>query len=168
MSPSPPVPLSNSRLEELLEPSFSGSRLNLFSIRACFFVAFFGGVFATAVFGLVNASRMSRGWRDGWIYVLAAIVWAVFVVWAAYGLTTGTLPSWLRFAGSGRSLRYAGRFVALAVLGLMYLRQKTFFRTQELTGADPADPWPVALSAFAAAFFITSGLALIGHLMAGA
>jgi len=168
MPPSPPTQLSNPRLEEFLEPSFSGPGLSLFSMRASFFVAFFGGVFATAVFGFVNAKRMSRAGRDGWIYVLAAIAWGLFVVWAAYALTTATLPSWLSFAGSGRSLRYAGRFVALAVLGLMYLRQKTFFRTQELTGLDPADPWPVALTALAVAFFMTSGLALVGHLVAGA
>ena len=137
-------------------------------MRASFLVTFFGGVFGWAMFGMVNARRMDRGWRDGWIYVLGALGWAAAVIWFGFVSGREIQPDWLTTAGSpGRTMQFAGRVLALALLGLMYLRQQRHFRAQTLVGDDPPNPWPLGLASIGVGIGLTYAAILVGLTVAG-
>ena len=157
-------------LDSLLEPSLQGPPPEpLYSVRANFLVAFFGGVYAAALFGALNAQRMGRLARDVWIYALVATTWSAVGVWAGYAIMTETLPGWLSEVDvggrPGRTLRFAGRAVSLALFGSMYLRQRVCFKAQELAGVTPAGPWRAALVCSAVSIVLSMAMFGIGAVL---
>lgn len=165
-TPDTPTTIRSS-LDDLLQPSLIEPRQALFSLRASFLVAFFGGVFAFALFGAVNARRMGRLRTDVWLHAGFALAWAVLAVWFGMQLQVGNLPEVFQTAGNpGRSMRYLGRLLALALLGSTYLLQRQHFRSQQLVGKAPADPWPWGLGASGLAIGLSALLVLLGKELA--
>ncbi len=148
-TPSETVPDAHrDRFDSLLEPSLGVSHQPISSMRATFLTSFFGGVFAWAWFGFANAKRMGRDRADRWFYIAGTLAWSIVVVWFGYALAKETLPAWLEFADRpGQAFRYIGRGLALALLGMMYLRQRDHFRAQALMPGEPPNPWRQALVA---------------------
>lgn len=144
-----PLPGPADDLGHLLRPSLGPTvapMRPLYSVRAGFLVAFFGGVYATLGFSALNTRRAGRLARDAWLYALAAVAWTGVLIAAGHALGTDGLPSWLGFAGTPqRGVRWVGRLTALALFGLVYLRHRALLKTQALVGTDAPNPWAAAL-----------------------
>lgn len=131
-------------LEDLLQPSLREGQLQRppYSVRAGFFVAFFGGLPAAVGFALLNSVRTERVPRDApWLAALAGVAVALSV-WLGYASQTGTLPSFISaFGGETQGTRLFTRAVAIAGFGLVYWRQRDMHVTRELRGQDAPSAW---------------------------
>ncbi|MBZ0113357.1 MAG: hypothetical protein K8J08_12920 [Thermoanaerobaculia bacterium] len=146
--------MTNDDLEQLLQPSLKeGQRLvPLYSIRAGFFTAFFGGVFATLILNGLNSWRLGRFGRDVWFYLGAGVLWTAVLLWFSNTLFQGSQAPWIV---NPRVLRNAGRVLALIILGRTYLSQRDAYKVQDFVGDDPPNPWPAALGAIAISIGLT-------------
>jgi hypothetical protein len=158
--------MSSPPLERLLEPSLGRPVDPPFSVRAGFFVAFLGGVFATLGFAALNARRTGRLAKDVWLIALVGLVWAGAVVWMAHRIAVEQAPGWLLLLGKPTSAwRLISRACGLAVFGLFFLRHRPLFATSELRGQDPPNPWLPGVVAVLAGSGLTFFLALLGGLL---
>lgn len=161
-------------VDHLLRPSLAARAPGepLYSVRASFLTAFFGGVFAASFFCALSARRAGRLSKDLWILVLAAVAWGAVLVWAGHGIATESLPSWFSVGDSPqRGVRYAGRALGMALFGLVYLRHRHIYRALALVGEEPPSPWRAALGAIGVSIvlsllFVGLGLMLGGGLPA--
>lgn len=153
-------------IDHLLEPSLGdrGGGASIFSVRAGFFVAFFGGGFAAVIFGVLNSRRLNRLAQDWWIYVLGAIVFGAAAVCTGHQLGGVPLDSLATAEGRDRArvLRMASRALALGYFGLIFLRHRRFHKAMELSTEDPPSPWVPGIAAAAAGAAITFPLAMLG------
>ena len=152
-------------LDALLQPSLAhtGLREPLYSVRAGFVVAFFGGLFASLLFSGLNSRRLGRTHQDAWLYAVIACIWAASLLWLGYAEATQTLPSWLSVTRDAhRDIRYASRALALAVFGLCYSRLRQFYVAATLAGQDPPNPWKAGLSCAAIGSVLTYLIAALG------
>ena len=156
----------DSKLEGLLEPSLaggSGARA-IYSLRACFFVAFFGGPFAILLFAGLNSRRLGRLAADAWIYAVGAIVTVVFIAFAFQGLDSGTAPAWLSALGEGpRATRVATRILAMALFGVVFLAHRRFYKAADLSGEDPPSPWLPGIGATLVGALLSIAIAFAVH-----
>lgn len=147
-------------LEPSLAPDASGDALAPYSVRASFFVAFFGGVFALLIFSALSSRRMRRLERDAALYVALAIASASLVVLEASWLAAGTVPAWLEILGEGtRGVRNLSRVLALAAFGAVALRHRTLQKAIELSGREAPNPWSAGLASSFVGGLITLALA---------
>src|SRR5687768_8037512 len=104
-------PEVDSQLDSLLQQSLGQARPHepLYSVRANFFVAFFGGVYATLIFSFLNSRRLGRTRDDAALYLLLAAAWTAAVVVVAHLHAAGQLPPWLDPTGGAREMRFAAR-----------------------------------------------------------
>ena len=152
-------PVPGSLLEPTLEMAPPANPL--YSIQSNFLVAFFGGVYAAAVFCGLNSRRSGRILRDVWILIIMAAAWSAILTWIGYASVTGSPPAWLGIAGTpGGTVRTLGRLVALLLFAVMYLRWRVIFKAQEIAGIDPPNPWPAGLGACVIA--IAASLLFVG------
>lgn len=158
-------------LDALLQPTLGGQRsaAALYSVRASFMVAFFGGVYASLLFSFLNSRRLGRTREDGWLYALIAGLWTAFLAWGGYALALDQLPDWLAPTGQhARDFRYIARACALLVFGGIYLRLRRFFRAADLAGMEAPSPWKPGLLVSAVAFGLNFAALAIGATLAGA
>ena len=159
---------SGPSIASLLEPTLEVAppAPPLLSVRACFFVAFFGGVYAAALFCAANSRRMQRLSREVWIGVLASLAWSALLFRTGLALGTGRVPDWLSFAGTPQAtVRLAGRVLALALFGAYYLRWRTTYKVQALAGVASPNPWPTALVALGVSFVLSAGFGVLGWII---
>ncbi len=152
-------------LDDLLTPSLASARdvRSLYSVRACFLVAFFGGVYGAVVMGVANSLRAQRLLRDWPLYLLAVLAWTAFLWWYTRAVFLGAPPPWAELFGKpSRTLSYVGRAVGLACFGLIYLRHRVLFRAAETLGVAAPSPWKIGILAVAVGAVATAGLAAIG------
>jgi hypothetical protein len=160
-----------SHLDQLLEPSLSdGTRAtSIYSARAGFMVAFFGGGLASSIFGALNSRRLGRLGEDAWLYALGMLFFAGAAVAAGYAVAAGvdfaTLGEDARRQGS--ALRILSRALGLGFFGLVFLRHRRFYKATELAGEDAPSPWLPGLGCIAAATLISLVLAGIGAVIGG-
>jgi hypothetical protein len=157
-------------LSSLLEPSLQHGRASepIYSVRAGFMVAFFGGLYATLIFSFLNSRKLGRAREDLWLYVTLAALGTALVVWLGYAAISGELPSWLSFTDNrGRDSRYVVRAVALLMFGACYLRLRRFYTASQLAGQAPPNPWKPGLAACAVSVLLTLGAGALGAMMAG-
>lgn len=152
-------------LDALLEPSLSQTRVHVppYSVRAGFFVAFFGGVYATLAWSALNSRRLGRLRADAWLYVVLALIWTAVTMWLGYADASRSLPSWLSQTGeAGRGLRYLLRALSLAVFGLGYWRLRRFYTAAAFSDEAAPNPWKVGLGCVLMAAALTYGVGLLG------
>jgi hypothetical protein len=130
--------------EELLRPTLGtgAAARPLYSPRASFFVAFFGGPVAAILFAALNSFRLRRLPRDLPIYGVGLAVFVATVVWLLGTESGAALLDWIR-AGEAerRGLRLSQRMLALAFWGAFHLRHRAFQRNAELMGVAAPSPW---------------------------
>lgn len=144
---------------DLLSPVFEEgqSTTPLYSVRAEFLTAFFGGPFAIILFSALNANRMGRLKRDAWRYVLVFIATVAFVFWMLALNATDTPPVWARelFGDEFRRLiRWVIRGFSLVVWGMLWLPYRRYHRTAEVMGIAPSNPWLSAIGCVLAGFVV--------------
>lgn len=145
--------------EGLLSPVFKEGQSTgpLYSVRAEFLTAFFGGPFAIILFSALNANSMGRLKRDAWRYVLVLIATVAFVFWMLALNATDTPPVWAReiFGDELRRLiRWVIRGFSLVVWGMLWLPYRRYHRTAEVMGIAPSNPWLPAIGCVLAGFVV--------------
>ena len=137
-------PYEAPRVAELLQPSLGAkSATAIYSVRASFFVAFFGGPFAIIFFSMINARRLGRLKDDAWVYALAALVTIATLALGVYLVGIGAFPE-IGDNDARRWVRYGHRVVALLIFGALYLRHRPFYRAAEML-VDAPSPWLVGI-----------------------
>jgi hypothetical protein len=130
--------------EDLLQPSLGSeaSPQPLYSPRANFFVAFFGGPFAVIPFSALNAIRLRRLPADLPMYV-AAVLLALASLYALLDTSAGAaVAAALGYEKTpARAHRFASRALALVLWGVFHLRHRRFQRSAELLGGARPNPW---------------------------
>jgi hypothetical protein len=128
-------------VEDLLKPSLqaTGPAIAIYSIRASFFVAFFGGPLGIVLFTALNARRLDRLRKDGpWLMIGGAIAIGAMLA-QIFLLDTA------REGGSGlvtsQNLRIANRALALLLCGAFYLMHRAQYRSMQFLGLESPDPW---------------------------
>lgn len=163
-------------IDALLEPSLSHTQAYVppYSVRAGFFVAFFGGVYATLAFSAVSSRRLGRLRSDAWLYLLLALAWTGLVFWFGYTHGPRGLPSWWAMLtvsrGEGaegmRVARYVSRACSLAAFGLSYLRLRQFYKAASLAGDAPPNPWKAAVGCALVGGVLTFAVLALGESLA--
>ncbi len=143
-------------MNDLLKPSLTKtSAPPLYSTRANFFVAFFGGPLAITLFSALNARRLRRLGQDLPFYLLGLALYLGLFAWLALNYPTG--PDLLEGALEARRnpfIRYGGRFLGLVLWGGYYLRHRPFHKASDLLGLDSPNPWGPALACFGLALAV--------------
>jgi hypothetical protein len=153
-------------LEGLLEPSLAERRAYapIYSKRAGFFVAFFGGVYATLVFNSINSARLRRLGRDGALYLAAGALWSLALVWfGSVGLSESP-PQWLElFGDAGRTVRYGGKVMAMLLFGAVAFLHRPYYAAQEMGATEPPNPWVVGVGAALLSMAVTAAMVALGR-----
>jgi hypothetical protein len=150
---------------DLLQPSLGHETTPqpLYSPRANFFVAFFGGPFALIPFSALNSLRLRRLGPDLPL-LLGAAALVVGSVYAMLETSAGAaVAAAVGLEGAPqRAFRLVSRGLALALWGVFHLRHRRFQRSAELWGSRP-NPWPAGIACSLLGAVIAVGLvALIG------
>jgi len=152
-------------LEDLLQPSLKHGQLRRppYSVRAGFFVAFFGGLLAAVGFAALNSVRTERVARDAPVLGLLAAVGVALSVWLGHASQTGTLPSFISaFGGETQGTRLFTRAVAIAGFGVGYLLQRDMHVTRELRGQDAPSAWVPGIIACVAGGIVHAIFGMLG------
>ncbi|HET8938117.1 MAG TPA: hypothetical protein VFN67_31960 [Polyangiales bacterium] len=154
-------------LAALLQPSFARPREPIFSARAGFLVAFFGGVHATLIFSFLNSRRLGRERTDAWWYALLALAGTAAIAVLAYLVESHQLPSWLVWSSDARrDVRTYSRACALVVFAVSYFRLRPYYTAAALSGHAPPNPWKAGIAASVAGAVITFCTAALATMVA--
>ena len=143
--------------DQLLKPTLAGAeeKTTPYSVRVGALSAFFGGVFAPIIWGIINSFRRRRAGRD-WPAHAALICVACGILWAA--LKQPALSAWLTQSGvRGVAIRVA----ALGIFACEFLLHRTEHRHAETFGLKAPHGLGVGLLCIAASVALqTGGIAL--------
>lgn len=121
----------------------------LYSARAEFFTAFFGGPFAILILSSLNARILGRLNKDMWRYVLGAIIALCAVVGVTWLGMTDAPPQWYaEFVGDqgSRATRWISRGFALILWAALWWPYRRYHKAAELMGIGPRSPWAAAIA----------------------
>jgi hypothetical protein len=152
-------------LEDLLQPSLQHGQLRRppYSVRAGFFVAFFGGLLASVGFAALSSVRTDRVARDAPVLGFLAAVGIALSVWLGYAAEAGTVPSFISaFGGEKQGARLFVRAAAIAGFGGIYLLQRDMHVTRELRGQDAPSAWGPGILACVAGGIVQAVLGMLG------
>jgi len=136
---------NNPAIDELLKPSLqaAGRAIAIYSTRASFFVAFFGGPLAIVLFTMLNSRLLQRLGKDAlWLAVgafvaIATMAAQVLLLDSANGQDSGWLTS--------QNMRIASRGIAFLLCGGYYLMHRTPHRSMQFLGLDSREPWAAGI-----------------------
>lgn len=147
-------------LSALLEPSLRGEApaRPLYSIRAGFLVAFFGGPYAALIFASLNSRRAGRLTADlKWWLALGAL-WTGALWWMMPATLTSGPPALRFFVPS--ELRVLVRICGLLTFGVVCLVHRALQRASTLREDAPPSPWLPGVGALLAALALTAAVAV--------
>ncbi len=153
------MPLTDHQ-RDLLEPTLAHAPPTrpLYSPRAGFFVAFFGGPFAAVGLGALNSRRIGKLQRERWLLLALALLWAVLFSALQSPHVAGLLPAWLT---TPRSVRYATQIAGLACYGLIHQLHKQAQAAAALRDQPAPSAWLPGLATVVSAWALTFVLAVV-------
>jgi hypothetical protein len=158
--------MERSPLEDLLKPSLQhGHQLKPpYSVRAGFFVAFFGGILSAVGFAWLNSIRSQRIVRDApWLAVLG-LVGVALTIWIGYAAATQTIPGFISaLDGDRQGVRLFGRAAGIFGFGITYLLQRDMHVTRDLRGQEAPSAWGPGIAVCIAGGVVQAVLALLGN-----
>jgi hypothetical protein len=135
-------------LEHLLQPTLSSEeqRVPIFSVRACFFTAFFGGPLAVILLLALNSNRLKRLKNDLFFYLvgtLASLVYLFIILDIPEG---ADVSEWLvSQRHENMFYRYGSRGIGLFFWAAYYYLHKQYYKTMSLFDMEPPNPWIPAI-----------------------
>lgn len=120
----------------------------MYSARAEFFTAFFGGPFAILILSALNSRILGRLDKDKWRYVLGAVASFGVVTGAAYIAVMDTPPEWyadIAIDDERRAVRLMSRVFAMGLWFLLWFPYRRYHKTTEMVGTGVRSPWKAAL-----------------------
>lgn len=153
----------NRNLEQLLQPTLTNEtqRVPIFSVRACFFTAFFGGPLAVTLLSALNSNRLKRLKNDLIIYLIGISAFFVYLFIILDIPEGANVREWI--ASQRREnmfYRYGSRGMGLFLWAAYYYLHKQYYKTMSLFDMEPPNPWISAIICILAAGFIQVLLAL--------
>ena len=146
-------PSDAGRLDALLQPTL-GDRVkatSIYSVRASFMVAFFGGPFAAVIFGGLNSRRLGRLGKDAWLLILGLLGFCAYTAAIGYGLDAfgfeASSSSTELTREQSRTFRMIARVLGLAFFGGIFLLHRPFHKAAELVREDSPSPWGPGIAA---------------------
>ena len=150
-------------MQDLLQPSLSGDMpaRPIYSAQAGFWVAFFGGPMAIALFGGLNARRLGRLRREWPLYAGAAVIF--FVLSVVFFLSPDLVGMDPQATGEqSRSFRLGSRGFALIVWLTMFALHRRFHRAAVMLGEDPPSPWKPAIAFIVIGILVSMAVVTLG------
>jgi hypothetical protein len=151
--------------EKLLTPELPrvAAGKPMYSVRAGFMVAFFGGPIAATLFSALNSLHRNRLWKDLPVYVAGLTLAVGLLVYALFEPEA----FWFNASDTGLgSFRYVFRALGLVLFGAYYLLHKQLYRAEEFLGDKPPSPWRAGIACFLLGSLIsTAVVALFGMYM---
>ena len=152
-------------LDALLEPSLEQDQAArpIYSVKAMFFVAFFGGPLGVTFFSALNSKRLGRLRRDLPIFAAAVLAIAAAVyLYAELAFEGGMLALAAdRRQELVRHYRWLSRGIAILLCGAFYLLHRGAHRAQALVGDDPPSPWRAGIACAVADVVLRGGTMLL-------
>ena len=150
-------------MKDLLQPSLSGDMPAgpIYSAQAGFWVAFFGGPVAIALFGGLNARRLGRLRREWPLYAGTAVIFLVLgMVFFLSPEFVGMHPQ--SSGDQSRSFRLGSRGLALVLWLATFALHRRFHRAATMLGEDPPSPWKPAITFIVIGVLVSMAVAAIG------
>ena len=141
---------------DLLKPSLSGGIpvAPLYSVGVGYVLSLVGP-FAVGTIMAINAHRLGRLAKDAWIFVI------VFAVATALPLAFVLDPSLFQIDLNGDEVSFRWALTigtGLAIMGLLYLRYRRYYRVMMLSGIDSPSPWKMGICVFIGSYYLNSAL----------
>ncbi len=137
-------------MDDLLRPSLSSDKptVSLFSTRAGFFMAFFGGPIAVTFFSALNSRKLERLKDDMLFYAIGVILFVVLVFTMLNATPDGeSIINWLQEQRRNNPLfRYGSKVLALVLWGGYYYLHRPYHRAMQFAGIDSPSPWKAAFT----------------------
>ena len=140
----------------LLQPSLSGGDpvAPLYSVGVGYILSL-AGPLAVGTIMAINAHRLGRLARDAWIFVI------VFAVAVALPAAFVHDPSLFEIDVNGDETSFRRVVVigtGMAIMGLLYLKYRRYYRAMMLSGVDSPSPWKMGICVFIGSLYLNSAL----------
>lgn len=148
--------IMNRNLEHLLQPTLSNEaqRVPIFSVRACFFTAFFGGPLAITLLSALNSNRLKRLKNDLVFYffgISAFLVYLFFILDIPEGTNVSEWTASQR--RENMFYRYGSRGMGLIFWAAYYYLHKQYYKTMAFFDMERPNPWISAIACILAGGF---------------
>lgn len=144
-------------LEHLLQPTLStkDQRVPIFSVRACFFTAFFGGPLSITLLSALNSRKLKRLKTDVKFYLIGILVFLVYLFLILDIPEGANISEWMSSQRRENMFyRYGSRGLGLIFWALYYYLHKPYYVTMSLFDMKPPNPWiPAILCIVIGGFF---------------
>lgn len=138
----------NRNIEHLLQPTLSNKeqRVPIYSVRACFFTAFFGGPFAITLLSALNSNKLKRLKNDLRFYFLGTFVYLVYLFIILDIPEGANVSEWVNIQRRENMFyRYGSRVMALIYWAVYYYLHKQFYKMMDIFDTVPPNPWKTAI-----------------------
>lgn len=145
--------------DDLLKPVLTSESESTpsFSIRAMFFVAFFGGPLAIIIFSAISSHLMSRLGKDAVLYVAMTLISIGMLA-----LQTAS-PELFEFGAAGASaddFKLIWRITGLLFMGVFYWLHKKSYRVATTFGHQYQSPWGFGILSMVLGIVLGAGVVI--------
>jgi hypothetical protein len=124
------------------ELSTEGSGRSLYSSKALFFTAFFGGPIAVVLLSALNSRLLNRLKSDLIFYFLAGFLIFAFLYYVIVVPENAQGIKWLgEFRRANPVFKYGPRVIALIFWVISYALHRKFHKAIAIMGLKPMKPW---------------------------
>lgn len=138
----------NKKNEDLLQPVLStvDNKIPIFSVRACFLTAFFGGPVAIILFSATNSYKLKRLKDDLIFYLLGAVILSLYLYIILDVPEQADITNWMiKQRKENLFYKYGGRVLALFFFfGYNYMH-KHYHKALEIFAIPTPNPWKAAI-----------------------
>ena len=135
-------------IEHLLQPTLSikEQRVPIFSVRAGFFTAFFGGPLAVTLLSALNSRRLKRLKKDLILYFIGISGFLVYL-FILLDIPQGVnISEWMSSQRRENMVyKYGSRGLGLVFWAVYYYLHKQYYKTMSLFDMEPPNPWTSAI-----------------------
>jgi len=135
-------------MENLLKPELAveDSAQSIYSSRALFFTAFFGGPLALIFLAAKNSKMLNRLQTDIMIYIGAIIGFIVFLYFVIVVPENAEGLKWLgEYRRANPVFKYGPRALALVFWSIVYALHRPYHKAMTVMGLEPLRPWGQAI-----------------------